>query len=242
MIRQRIVEPELLDELGTADPRAVRARRDLVRINTVMGHAIFWQRIARTEFSPGHSPRVIADLGTGDGTLILRIARKWAMRWPNVEVYLVDRRPVVSPRTLAQYASLGWSPKVIAADVIDWVPAMPSVGFTLCNLFLHHFSDSRLSDLLSGISGRTDLFVACEPRRSFLGLAGSHLLGLLGCGPITRYDAVVSVRAGFKGNELAALWPTGQGWRLREGRAGLFTHAFVARRQAAPIVTCRHDP
>jgi hypothetical protein len=46
---------------------------------------------------------------------------------------------------------------------------------------------------------------------------------------VTRYDAPVSVRAGFRGQELSRLWPQ-SGWTLREQPARLFTHAFAARR------------
>jgi hypothetical protein len=47
---------------------------------------------------------------------------------------------------------------------------------------------------------------------------------------VTRHDAVLSVRAGFAGRELSALWPSADGWKLEERRAGLFSHLFVAHR------------
>jgi hypothetical protein len=43
---------------------------------------------------------------------------------------------------------------------------------------------------------------------------------------------VLSVRAGFSGNELSALWPADGGWQLTERRAGHFSHLFIARRTA----------
>ena len=36
---------------------------------------------------------------------------------------------------------------------------------------------------------------------------------------MTRHDAVVSVRAGFRDGELSALWPHEPGWKLDEGAA-----------------------
>jgi hypothetical protein len=56
------------------------------------------------------------------------------------------------------------------------------------------------------------------------------MLGLIGANGVTRHDAAVSVRAGFKGGELSALWPANPRWRLRERRAGLFSHLFLAQR------------
>jgi Predicted O-methyltransferase len=226
----RCIEPEILDELAPDDPRALRARRDLAWINTVMGQTAIWQRILRAGFPPGRSPSVIADLGTGDGTLLLRLARRWAAHWPRVKVYLVDRQPTVPEQTRKDFANLGWQADLVVADVMDWVSITPPVDLIMANLFLHHLKDGQLSELFHRIAGKTEVFAACEPRRSSVALAGSYLLGLIGCGPVTRYDAVVSVRAGFNGDELASLWPDKHRWQLDEGRAGLFTHAFLARR------------
>ena len=226
----RIVEPELLDTLAPDDPRALRARRDLQRVNLVMGQTAIWRRIMQDGFSPDRSPLVIVELGAGDGTLLLRLARKWAPYWPQVKVCLVDLHPAITNRTLQAYAALGWMAVVVTADVMDWIITAPPADLILSNLFLHHFNNAQLSELLSRIAGKTGVFAACEPRRSGVALAGSRLLGLLGCGPVTRYDAVVSVRAGFNGNDLSSLWPDKNGWQLHEGRAGLFSHTFMACR------------
>jgi len=47
---------------------------------------------------------------------------------------------------------------------------------------------------------------------------------------VTRHDAVASVRAGFRGTELSALWPDAKdhAWILRERGVFPFTHALVA--------------
>ena len=227
----RIIEPELLDTLVPDDPRAQRARRDLQRVNFVMGQAAIWQRILQAGFAAGKSPSVIVELGAGDGTLLLSLARTWAIHWAQVKVYLVDRQPAVTDKTLNAFAELGWQAELVVADVRDWLADMPHVDLVLANLFLHHFKDAELSEMLRRIAGKTKVFATCEPRRSNIALAGSHLLGLIGCGPVTRYDAVVSVRAGFNGNELAALWPEKEKWQLREGGAGLFTHTFIAQQK-----------
>ena len=80
-------------------------------------------------------------------------------------------------------------------------------------------------------AARTQLFVACEPRRSALALAGSRALVLLGVGAVTRHDSVASVKAGFTGRELSAEWPPSAQWTLDERASGPFAHLFVARRK-----------
>ena len=54
---------------------------------------------------------------------------------------------------------------------------------------------------------------------------------LIGCGPVTRHDGRISVRAGFAGSELSALWPDKKNWELIERPFGLFSHLFIARRK-----------
>jgi hypothetical protein len=99
----------------------------------------------------------------------------------------------------------------------------------IANLFLHHFEDARLAELLRGIARIARVFIAVEPRRSRWALACSRQLWAIGCNRVTRHDAPVSVRAGFAGNELSRLWPTDGRWSLEERAAGCFSHLFIAR-------------
>ncbi len=171
----RRVQPEWLDELPADDPRARRSRRDLARINALMGNAA-----------------LVAD----------------------------------------EFAAHGWRAKAIEADVFDWLRETAAVDAIVANLFLHHFEPPRLAEMLALAAVRARVFVACEPRRSAFALNGARLLGLAGCNDVSRHDAVVSVRAGFRDGELASLWPKDAAWELREGARGLFSHVFVARRRA----------
>jgi hypothetical protein len=99
----------------------------------------------------------------------------------------------------------------------------------IANLFLHHFENARLAELLRGIARIARVFIAVEPRRSPWALAFSRQLWAIGCNRVTRHDAPVSVRAGFAGNELSRLWPVEAKWKLEERPAGCFSHLFVAR-------------
>ncbi len=226
----RQLEPEWLDEMDPADPRAQRSRRDLRRVNALMRNAGLIAQ-ALTQHSPSSPPRVMVDLGSGDGHLMLRVARRLAPAWRGVKVILLDQQGVPDSQVRVGFESLGWEMESISADVFEWLKGSPrrDIDIILSNLFLHHFSETALTDLLALTARRSRMLVACEPRRSRFALAGSHLLGLIGCNDVTRHDAVVSVRAGFTGQELSGLWPAAEGWQLRESVAGLFSHRFVAR-------------
>ena len=230
----RRVEPELLDELGADDPRAQRSRDDLRRIHRAMATLSVLKRAldCATSDSPPHT---MVELGAGDGSLMLRLAQQRAARWPGVNVTLLDRLDLIAPRTLDALRNLGWAPSIVAMDVFDWLarPDATRGDVVFANLFIHHFSAEPLARLLAGIEQRCRVFFCCEPRRAALPLAGSHLIGLLGAGPVTRKDAVSSVHAGFRGHELSELWPNKSAWVLQESSAGLFSHGFLAIRKSS---------
>jgi hypothetical protein len=235
----RIVAAEALDHLPAADPAARRARRDLVRVHHAMGTRALVVRGWQALVSPQRAaaPLQILELGAGDGTLLLGVARALAPAWPRVQLTLLDRLDIVDPATLAGYAAMGWAARPETADVLDWAAsaaAAPPWDLITTALFLHHFEGRQLAALLAAVACRSQRFFACEPRRGWLGLAGSHCVGAIGASRVTRRDAVLSVHAGFRGHELGALWPgRGAGWQAREYAAGPFSHCFGARRNGA---------
>lgn len=226
----RSVEPEWLDELPSDDPRAIRSRRDLKRVNAwmlqtrIMAHLLTSHRAA--------PPRTIIELGSGDGTFMLGVARRVAPHWPGVKVVFLDLQNIVSKRTLDDYRALGWSTESVSADVFDFLGTQRpgAADLITANLFLHHFSRDQLGCLFAAAARLAPSFVACEPRRSTLALVGSHMLFAIGCNDVSRHDAVVSVRAGFSDRELSELWPVAGDWSLQEHAALPFTHCFVAHR------------
>ena len=242
----RVVGAEALDSLAQDDPAAMRSRRDLRRVHRAMGTRLIVQRALR-DATPARckaAPLRVLELGAGDGSLMLGVARGLAPAWPQVELTLLDAQALVDGAMIKRYAELGWTAVAEVGDVLDWAGAASDpllLGGTtgrwdliVANLFLHHFEGVQFRALLNAIAARTDRFFACEPRRGWLALAGSHLIGAIGVNPVTREDAVLSVHAGFRGSELTALWPADAvQWQLQEHAAGLFSHCFHAERLGA---------
>ena len=240
----RTVSCEALDHLSAADPVAHRSRQDLARLHQAMNtRAIIvrgWQRLVQVRRS--RQPMQVLELGAGDGTLLLGVARALAPDWPKVRLTLLDRQALVSAATLAAYARVGWTVRVVTRDVLDWAAPQAATDVTepaerwdliSTALFLHHFQGAELDTVLGAVASRADRFFACEPRRAWLALAGSHLVGALGANAVTRQDAVLSVQAGFRGQELSTLWPSpAAAWLSEEHAAGLFSHCFSAQRGA----------
>lgn len=234
MATARRVEPEWLDELPADDPRAMRSRRDLARVNRLMANA----GIVADAFKSMPEPKSIhpatmlriAEIGAGDGEFALRLANLLSPA-PGASFTLLDRQGIVKAQVRGRFEDLGWKAEAVERDVFEWLedPSTPAFDAIVANLFLHHFDTGPLARMLRLISLKTPRFVACEPRRSGAALVGSRLLGLVGCNDVTRHDAVASVRAGFRGGEISALWPQA-GWIGRESARGLFSHCFAAWR------------
>jgi SAM-dependent methyltransferase len=227
----RRLETELLDILPTDDPEAKASRRDLRRVNRLMFSAALAARRLEKLCAAGPNPRRILDLGTGDGTLTLALAKKLSPRWPDIEVTLLDRQDLLTEETRRGFDRLGWKATSALGDVFDHLATVPhgSFGIVIANLFLHHFAQDDLKRLCALIAHAAPVFLALEPRRAGFPLAMSRLLWVIGCNRVTRHDAVASVRAGFTGNDLSQCWPRGHDWHLTEEPAWPFSHCFSAR-------------
>lgn len=219
------------------------------------------RRSERGDAASNSAPLRLLELGAGDGELMVRVARSLALRddprggkypraTPQVALWLLDRQALVSAETLEAYARLGWHAEPLVCDVREWAAAPatataaattggPRYDVIVTNLFLHHFAAAPLRELLASIAARCERFVACEPRRAALALAGAHLLGAIGANRVTRHDALLSVRAGFRDHEISDHW-SDPGWQLEEHAAGLFSHLFVAWRVAGVAAGAHH--
>ncbi len=230
MTSPRCVRPEVLDNLTPEDPKARRSRRDLRRVHRAMrsisalNHALSRLRLAA-------HPKSILELGAGDGSLLLRLAAAVRPRWPGVKLTLLDRQRIVNSETVESYRRHGWEVTTVCEDVLIWArqSARQRYDLTVATLFLHHFKESELRELLRGVVSQSRAFIAIEPRREMLAKVGSRLIGLLGTNAVTREDAVKSVDAGFIDDEITAAWPfTDKTWWTQEFRVLPFSHGFIA--------------
>jgi hypothetical protein len=185
-----VVEREWLDDLPTDDPRAIASRRDLKWINRLMGSERgFARRLRPAPMSQG-SMRIV-EWGAGDGALALRLCT--VLRPAAYRAVDIARPPKELPDTIE------WVQKdVLVEDTLDGAD-------TLCaNLLLHHFTVPQLRRLGESIQrSSVRRVIAHEPLRArrFQRLLRCGVL--LGFNAVTLHDGVVSVAAGFSGNELA---------------------------------------
>lgn len=209
----RIVIPELLDSLPADDPSALRSRRDLSRINGMMGN-LRWLRHAIVNSNLSHGAHVI-EVGAGDGSLANALARD------GYQVTAIDLSP--APENLEK--GVTW----ICGDLFEVLPRL-SGDVLVGNLFWHHFNDEQLGGLAATI-GSFDAVLASEPLRARFPLAlGALLVPFIN--HVTRHDMFISIRAGFRAGELPRCWQLdAEKWQIEETIGLLGTSRFIARRR-----------
>jgi hypothetical protein len=196
---QRVVEPEILDNLAHDDPQAVRSRRDLRLVHFLMGNELWLLRVMKRHAAA--AAEGICEWGAGDGAFAARMADKF----PDASITAVD----LSPRPA------GLDPRIVWHQGDLLAGAASHGGLLVANMFLHHFEGPQLRQLGEMCCGFRVL-VFNEPDRSRQALFWSTLL-LPFVGQVTRHDMPVSIRAGFRRGELPAmLGLSPDEWRIEE--------------------------
>jgi hypothetical protein len=222
----------LLDVLPPEDSSALRSRRDLRRLNALMGHAKIMARMLQENMREARAQELV-ELGAGDGHFLLSVAKRLNRRWRGTRAIFVDRLNTLDPQASVQLSQLGWRVDVEVAEATAWLRQTPpgTTRTIVSNLFFHQFHPEQLAEMFRLAAGSASQVIALEPRRSWLPRFCGRWLWVIGCGPVTRHDAHISIRAGFAGGELSAFWPDKENWLLSERPAGLFSHLFIARRK-----------
>ena len=216
---ERVVLPERLDSLPIDDPGALANRRELRWFNRFLGtNAWFRRQLLPRLGSTDH----VLEVGAGEGVLIhdlfsgMREQEKGCRSWT-----VLDAQPVFR-------AHPGIRP--VVEDLLRY-EAYPDADVIFGNMILHQFEDDQLGQLGSKWRDHARLLVFQEPGRSrFHQLLCS--LATLPMSHVSRHDADVSIRAGFRGLELPDLLGlNGGNWDLQESMTPKGAYRMIAVRK-----------
>jgi len=202
----RVLKPELLD---TLPPEAAReSLSDLVRVNRYWGgHSTLRKLVDNT--IPLGEPFTILDVGAASGDMG-RCLREWR---PQAQVTSLDY--------IESHLQACPDPKVVGdAFLLPFAPR--SFDYVFSSLFLHHFTDDQVVELLAGFGrvARKQVLIIDLWRHPVPYYFISRTRWLFGWHPVTVYDGAISVEAAFRPRELADL-------ARRAGLAGPQTRTFV---------------
>ncbi len=191
MFAKRIIKPELLDHLPAEEARP--NLEDLVRINTRFGGHSVLRKTLKQSIDP-LADFTLLDIGAASGDT----ARTIRQLYPRAAITCLDQNSVnlqAAPH-----------PKLLA-DAFE-LPFQPgSFDYILCSLFLHHFTDDQVVELLASFyaTAKKGLFVFDLERHvwPYVFLPATRLL--FRWNAVTVHDGIVSVRASFRAEELLAL-------------------------------------
>lgn len=183
--------PEKLDH---ADPGEARENlRDLVRVNQLFGgYRTLCKMVG--EFVGSSERFSLLDVGAASGDMGAALRR----RFPRADVTSLDYRAV--------HLTLAQQPKVVG-DAFRLPFRRASFDFVFSSLFLHHFTDGQVAELLAGfrdVARRGVLAIDLER-----GPLAYHFMPatrwLFGWHDISMHDGPVSVQAAFKRDELLSV-------------------------------------
>ena len=189
--RNRVVLPELLDD--QTPEAAAPSLSDVVRINRLTGGHEVARKTFRRLFRPNDRFSVL-DVGAASGDAGQVLHREF----PNITTTSLDYRlhhlhPADPPRVVADAFRLPLRTKCF--DVV------------YCGLFLHHFADEQVIELLRSFGDVARRFVIVNDLERHA--VAYHFLPwtrwLFRWNPITLHDGPVSVQAAFTAAEMRSL-------------------------------------
>lgn len=213
----RVVVPEILDELPHDHPDAIASRRDLRRVNAVMGNPRWL--LSQAHANADVIAQGITEIGAGDG----RLAMRMASRFPETTVSAIDIAP---PPQEPLPPNLVWR----QMDLFEAKATHHGGGLLVACLMLHHFDVDQLEILGREFIPHFEALAIVEPDRRRI----AHFLGRLAwpfINRVTRHDMHVSIDAGFVRGELAGLLGlTADDWRISESHTVTGARRLFARR------------
>jgi ubiquinone/menaquinone biosynthesis C-methylase UbiE len=208
LFRHRLIEPEELDHATPEEARPNLA--DLVRINRRFGgHSVL--RNVLKQATPASNARFL-DIGAASGDTARVIQQMYpAARITSLDCNATNLEQAPPPKLLGDAFALPFERR--------------SFDYVVCSLFLHHFSNDHVVDLLANFYAvACQGLIVCDLERHILPyLFLPATKPMLGWHRITVQDGLKSVRAAFRANELKEL---AQRAGIADSRVRVFRPAF----------------
>lgn len=197
---------ERLDELGADAAELPGALADLARINSLLLGTRLTSRCLDDLLAdePPDAPLALVDVGCGGGELTAAVARRARRNGRPVTAIGLDRNPAVVAHARRRFDELL---DLREGNILELELPDDGVDVASCSLLLHHLEPDEAVRGLRELRRVARLGVVVNDLvRSRIGLVGARtLIRLATRNPVTRHDALVSVRRAYTRVELLEL-------------------------------------
>lgn len=202
---RRSLAPEYMDNAASSGADLEKALEELEWINRLLGGRATALE-ALDKVAPPSGDWTLLDVGAGGADLPRAAVERARRRGQRLTVTAVDFNGAVCRWAQARIGA-DKAIRVVQADV-EALPFAPQrFDVVYCGLFLHHFAQDRAAAVLKRLFGlcRRGLIVNDLHRHWLAYYFARWVIGGLARSPMVRHDAAVSVRRGFRRDELEAL-------------------------------------
>ena len=201
MFLKKYSQPELMDDFSIQDERVDLALRELRLINYFLGGNTGSKRGVSKMISDLPNNKIfILDAGSGSSDVLDDLKKKHK----SIQVISLDRN-----KRVCNFIKKinNFKPMVVCADAFNLPFKNKSVDIIHTSLFLHHFDNSSLKNIIKKFNDVAKQgIVINDLRRSLLAFIGIKILtSLFSRSELVKSDAPISVRKGFVKSELTDL-------------------------------------
>ena len=193
---KRSYEPELMDDFSIQDERVDFALNELNIINRFLGGVSTTKSALKYFVNSGNEMLSVVDIGSGSSDNLLAAKKNL----PSLNITSIDK----SFRSLKFFPN---STLKLNADAFRMPVKDNSCDVVHVSLFLHHFNEVEIILLINKFLriSRKGMIIN-DLQRSYFALFGiKFLTALFSRSELVKYDAPLSVRRGFKKNDLVRL-------------------------------------
>ncbi len=204
----RSTQPEIMDDFELKGPEMETLLTDLKRVNSLLGGTnitidgikILLKNVNKSK------PIVITDIGCGDGELLRNCAKYLRKKGFTFSLIGVDANPFILKE--AEKRSLNF-PEISFKTINIFSEEIKTLetDISLCTLFLHHFSNEKIVDILKRLIQQSNVGVVVNDlQRSKIAFNLFKVFSAIFIKTkIAKHDGLVSVARGFKEKELRIL-------------------------------------
>ena len=232
IFKERSKQVEMMDDPLIAERSLQAVFKDINMVNSFLGgHRITLKSLERIFRDLGKKKYAILDVGCGDGDMLRVIARYFRQKEVDLDLTGMDiseQALGIARKRSAEFRNI----KFIQEDINRMPTDSAQYDVVICSLTLHHFDDEQIPLILKNLSNiAQSAIVINDLQRSKLAyylFKGFSTIFIKT--EIAKRDGLVSIKSGFRRNDLEGFSRVLPKWEHEFSWKWLFRYLWVMRR------------